>query len=225
MPRDSIRYLVALGLLVAALGVAAGVVWLPGLRRPAEVAGHTFASDIDNWKQTDLARTLRTPYDFTLGPSLSELPLQLGRWQGQDVPQTNIEVFILLEPEQYLQRRYEDDAGHTVWLSVIGSRKSKSFHPPQICYSADNWRTEVSSTALALKQGEVNALQVEATKGDEHHLVLYFYLWPDATRDPAAGTVLFKLTVPIYGAVENAAQALTLAQDFAGQVFSAGVLP
>jgi hypothetical protein len=83
-------------------------------------------------------------------------------------------------------------------------------------------RTEVSTAALALPQGEVHALQVEATKGEEHHLVLYFYLWSDAARDPAAGTVLFKLTVPIYGAVKDAGQALTLAQDFAQQVFSAG---
>jgi hypothetical protein len=210
-------------MLLIALLAAAALIWLPGLRRPAtSEKGLSFASDIDNWRQTDLARTLRTPYDFTLGPNLSRLPLHLGNWRGEDVPQTNLEVFILLEPEQYIQRRYQDAGEHIVWLSVIGSHKSKSFHPPQICYSADGWVTQVSTARLALKEGEVHALRVDATIDQERHLVLYFYLWPDAGRDPAAGTVLFKLTVPIFGATTDEAQALEVAQDFVGQVFTRG---
>ncbi len=210
-------------MLLAALFAVAAFIWLPGLRRPAASAsGRAFASDIDNWRQTELARTLHTPYDFTLGPNLGQLPLQLGAWRGEDVPQTNLEVFILLEPEQYLQRRYQDAGEHTLWLSVIGSRKSKSFHPPQICYSADNWVTQVSTARLALAEGEIHALRVDATRGQDRHLVLYFYLWPDASRDPAAGTVLLKMTVPIFGAVQDESQALELAQDFVKQLFESG---
>ena len=47
-----------------------------------------------------------SPYDFSLENDLNTLPLQFDDWSGVDVPQTNLEVFILLEPEQYIQRRY-----------------------------------------------------------------------------------------------------------------------
>ena len=128
----------------------------------------------------------------------------------------------MLEPEEYIYRRYRDGDGHVLWLSLIGSRKSKSFHPPQICYSADGWRTQVSSTALELSEGEVYALQLDADKENQRHLVLYFYLWPDAGRDPADGTVLFKMTVPIVGQTTSLAEAFALAQDFARHIFVSG---
>ena len=59
---------------------------------------------------TGSARTANAPSPrpstSTLTADLKQIPLQLGDWQGEDVPQTNIEVFILLEPEQYVQRMY-----------------------------------------------------------------------------------------------------------------------
>ena len=84
--------------------------------------------------------------------------------RDEDVPQTNLEVFILLEPEQYVQRMYRLPDGRYVWLSLIGSRKSKSFHSPQICYDTDGWQTEASSSAVPLDKGEVYALQLAAKK-------------------------------------------------------------
>ena len=107
---------------------------------------------------------MTTPFNFSLSGKLSDVPLQLGEWQGEDVPQTNLEVFILLEPEQYVQRMYRLPDGRYVWLSLIGSRKSKSFHSPQICYDTDGWQTEASSVAVPLDKGEVYALQLAAKK-------------------------------------------------------------
>jgi len=204
MSRDTRRYLVVLVLLVltalAALLITRRETLLGHLRADQ---GFQFVADIDNWRRTDRERVVRTPYDFRLGPNLNELPLQLGEWQGRDVPQTNLEVFILLEPEEYVFRRYERADGRRLWLSLIGSRKSKSFHPPQICYVADGWRTDVSSEPIPVGDGELYALKVIATKGQATHVVLYFFLWPDYSRDPAAGTVLFKVTAPLEGSVEE----------------------
>ena len=223
MSRDSIRYIAAIGLLALALIAAGLFVWLPAAHQgQATGAELTFVTDIDNWRQTDQQRQIESLYDFTLGPNLAQLPLQLGNWEGTDIPQTNLEVFILLEPEEYIYRRYRDEDGHVLWLSLIGSRKSKSFHPPQICYSADGWRTQVSSTALELSEGEIYALQLDADKENQQHLVLYFYLWSDAGRDPADGTVLFKMTVPMTGQTTSLEEAFVLAQDFVGQVFVSG---
>lgn len=223
MPRDSLRYLIVVGLLALALGLAGLLVWLPATRGgPASDSELIFVADIDNWRQTDLRRLVYSPYDFSLGPNLGRLPLQLGEWQGEDIPQTNLEVFILLEPEEYVYRRYQDPDGRILWLSLIGSRKSKSFHPPQICYSTDGWRTAVSTSALQLGEGEVHALRLDATKDGSRHLVLYFYLWPDVRRDPAAGAVLFKVTVPVLGAVESTDEAVALAEQFVAGVFTQG---
>lgn len=204
MSRDTRRYLVVMVLLVLAVAAALLITRREALLdRVRANQGFQFVADIDNWKRTDRERALRTDYDFRLSSNLGELPLRIGDWQGEDVPQTNLEVFILLEPEQYIFRRYARADGRSLWLSLIGSRKAKSFHPPQICYVADGWQTDVSSEPIAIGDGELYALKVIATKGQATHVVLYFFIWPDYSRDPAAGTVLFKVTAPLEGSIEE----------------------
>ncbi len=56
------------------------------------------------------------------------------------MPETNREVFILLEPEQFVQRVYKNSTGQYLWLNLIASRRSRSFHPPDLCYEADGWQ-------------------------------------------------------------------------------------
>lgn len=223
MSRDTLRYVIALGLLVFALALVGVLIWLPGRHAmPVTGAGFVFASDIDNWRQTDLSRLLHSPYDFSVGPQLQDIPMQLGPWQGHLMAQDNLEVFILLEPEEYLYRLYRRDDGVILWLSMIGSRKSKSFHPPQICYSADGWRTQVGTASFPLERGEVNALRVDAEKGEQRHLVVYFFLWPDVSRDPTKGTVLFKITAPIYGTDVSDEEVLRSIADFLSEFFTEG---
>ena len=194
--------------------------------------GYEFVADIDNWQRTERERAVTTPFNFNLSGKLSDVPLQLGEWQGEDVPQTNLEVFILLEPEQYVQRMYRLPDGRYVWLSLIGSRKSKSFHSPQICYDTDGWQTEASSVAVPLDQGEVYALQLAAKKdlgggNNAEHIVLYFYLWPGYARDPQDGMVVAKVTAPLYNSVE---ETVKLEMDFfravvhVGEIVEAAVL-
>lgn len=169
--------------------------------------GYEFVADVDNWQRTEHEVAVTSPFDFNLKANLADIPLQLGAWQGEDVPQSNIEVFILLEPEQYVQRLYRRPDGRFVWLSLIGSRKSKSFHSPQICYDTDGWQTQASSEAIGLKQGELYALKLVAERptegGPYQHIITYFYLWPSYQRDPQDGMVLVKLTAPLYGSVEE----------------------
>lgn len=218
MSRDTRRYLIVFALLaLAALVVLAITQREVILGRAQAREGFQFVADIDNWRRTERERALRTEYDFALGPNLDELPLQVGEWQGRDVPQTNLEVFILLEPDYYVFRHYRRDSGPSVWLSLIGSSKSKSFHPPQICYAADGWQTDVSSQPIALEEGELYALQVVATKGSATHVVLYFFIWPDYTRDATGGTVLFKVTAPLTGSLEAT---VALQKAFIGEFFS-----
>jgi hypothetical protein len=232
MSRDQGRYLLVVVLLLAAVGVMLFI--SQGDRLPfgsairsvlsgdVASAGHEYVADIDNWQRTERERAVTTPFNFSLRGKLSDVPLRLGEWQGEDVPQTNLEVFILLEPEQYLQRMYRLPDGRYVWLSLIGSRKSKSFHSPQICYDTDGWQTEASSVAVLLAKGEVYALQLAAKKdlgggNNAEHVVLYFYLWPSYARDPQDGMVVAKVTAPLYNSVE---ETVKLEMDFFRQLFA-----
>jgi len=185
-------------------------------------SGYEFVADIDNWQRTDRERAVRSPYNFSLSSDLKQLPLKLGDWVGQDVPQTNLEVFILLEPEQYVQRMYRLPDGRYVWLSLIGSHKSRSFHSPQICYDTDGWQTEANSDQIPLSSGDIYASRLVARKqmedgGTAEHVILYFYLWPSYARNQQDGTVLMKVTAPIYNSVEDT---LALEKEFFRQMIT-----
>ena len=217
LPQHSRRHLVILALLVVALIIMAAMygrdLWQSQF--PSD-DGYTFVTDIDRWRRTQREVAVQARYDFSLGPQLEDLPLEIGEWQGADVPQNNIEVQILLEPEEYVYRRYRRPDGKYVWLSIIGSRQAKSFHSPQICYDADGWKTEVASEPIDLAEGEFYALKLEAQKDRWEQVVLYFYLYPDYLRDASAGTVLFKVTAPLEGSLE---ETLSLQKEFIRQFF------
>jgi hypothetical protein len=231
MSRDQGRYLLVIVVLLAAVGAALLIsqrnrLGGSAVRAPSSGAlaspAYEFVADIDNWQRTERERAVTTPFNFNLSGKLGDVPLQLGEWQGEDVPQTNLEVFILLEPEQYVQRLYRRPDGRYVWLSLIGSRKSKSFHSPQICYDTDGWQTDASSVAVPLEKGEVYALQLKAKKdldggNNAEHVVLYFYLWPSYARDPQDGMVVAKVTAPLYNSLE---ETVRLEMDFFRQLFT-----
>ena len=64
--------------------------------------------------------------------------------------------------------------------------------------------------------GEIYALKVLATKGNAVHVVLYFFIWPDPSRDQTKGTVLFKVTAPMRDSVE---ETLAMERDFIQEFF------
>lgn len=175
-----------------------------------EDVGFIYVADLDYWQRTKRERLVKTAIHFDLAHDLNDVPLQIGDWQGEDVPETNREVFILLEPEQFVQRLYQDSDGHSLWLNLVGGRNSRSFHPPDLCYDADGWQTSLSSQAIRLDEGgEIYGLWLEARKSiaegtpATEHMVFYFYLFPDSRRDQADGIVLLELTSPRYGTVEE----------------------
>ena len=220
MSRDQRRYLLVILLLVGAVAGAFAISQRGRLTVNRD-GGYDFVADIDNWQRTDRERAVSSPYNFNLSGDLKQIPANLGAWTGVDVPQTNLEVFILLEPEQYLQRLYKLPDGRFVWLSLIGSRKSRSFHSPQICYDTDGWQTDVASEAVPLANGEVQALRLVARKTegqvDAEHVVMYLYLWPSYARNPQDGMVVVKLTAPVYKSIDDT---VALEKDFFKLLFT-----
>jgi hypothetical protein len=203
--------------------------WLGGRPSLAAADELTYVSDLDFWQRTPRERIVVANARFDLDHDLNAVPLQVGPWTGKDAPETNQEVMILLEPEQYVQRLYQDTDGHFVWLTMVGGRNSQPFHAPDICYDADGWQYNLGSHATSLEEGgEIYGLYLDATKHVEgeavpwEHVVYYFYLFPDDARDQNDGIVLFKLTAPKYGSVE---ETLALLEGFTRKFFSVASTP
>lgn len=203
--------------LLTLLVIGATFVYLPHLgalwqsSQPLDADGEfVYITDLDFWQRTPRERAVVAKAHFDLDHDLNNVPTVVGAWHGVDMPETNQEVLILLDPEQYVQRLYTDDAGRYIWLSLVGGRSSQPFHAPDICYDADGWQYSLGSHATPLEEGgEIYGLWLHGKKqlpdSDEpiEHVVYYFYLFPNARRHQADGIVLFKLTSWRYGTLEE----------------------
>lgn len=217
-------------IIIALLLVGAILVYLPelvpalrGQGAAVRTDANTYIADLDFWQRTDRERMVVANARFDLAADLNQVPLTIGDWQGQDVPETNQEVMILLDPEQYVQRLYQNSAGQYIWLSLIGGRSSQPFHAPDICYDADGWQYNLGSHGVTLDGGgDLYGLWLEAKKqlpGEQtltEHIVYYFYLFPDDRRTLNDGIVLFKVTSARYGNVE---ETLAMQAEFVRQLF------
>lgn len=194
---------------------------------PALKAGEdlTYVADLDFWQRTPRERIVAATAHFDLNHNLNDVPMTVGNWRGEPAPETNKEVMILLNPEQYVQRLYQDDQGRSLWLTMVGGRSSQPFHAPDICYDADGWQYDLGSQSTALADGgEVYGLWLDAhktlpqTNERVEHVVYYFYLFPNAQRDQSDGIVLFKLTSGRYGSLEDT---LKIQEEFTREFFRA----
>lgn len=193
MSRSAFRYLIAVLLLAA---TALGGWWLrsgtPDKDGGSATAGYRLVADIDHWHRTPRQQWVTATHDLRSGPQLADVPLSLGEWQGVDVSRSREDVLIYLEPDHYVSRLYTLPDGRALWLSLIGGRQAKSFHPPQICYTG--WQTEVQGEEVTLAEGHLHTLRVVARRATEEHIMLYLFLWPDAGRTLEDGLVMFKVT-------------------------------
>lgn len=215
-------------IVLATLILALAVVYVPKLlventAGASSTEGFTYVVDLDYWRRTDREGVVRSNTRFDLDHDLQEIPLTIGPWQGQDKPETNREVEILLEPEQYVRRLYRHRDGEYMWLSLIGGRSSQPFHPPDICYDADGWQYHMGSRGFALANGgEIHGLWLDAEKkmdeagNMDRHVVSYFYIFPNTDRSLSDGIVLFKLTSNRIGTIE---ESLLIHEDFIRQFF------
>lgn len=223
--RTHFHGIIVLVLLAIALGALYVPQWLSASVVSVSPAdeGYRYVVDLDFWRRTSRERNVRTDFRFDLASNLSDLPLTVGKWQGLSIPETNREVQILLEPEQYVRRLYQNDDGHYMWLSLIGGRSSQPFHAPDICYDADGWQYEMGSRAFDLSfGGQIVSLWLDAERllhdsnETDEHVVSYFYIFPDEHRALSDGIVLFKLTSNRIGNID---QSLDLHEDFVRQFF------
>lgn len=186
--------------------------------------GYSYIADVDLWHRTNRETEVNAVSRFDLTHDLNDVPMEIGDWWGEERPETNVEVMILLDPEQYVQRLYWNSEGQHMWLTMIGGRSSQPFHPPDICYDVDGWNYNLSSVSIELDGGgRIYGMWMEAQKQfpererPTDHIVFYFYLFPERTRQYQDGIVLFKLTSALYGDLDNT---LAVHADFLRNFFT-----
>ena len=114
---------------------------------------------------------------------LTDLPLQLGQWKGQNEPEFSADVLAVLGVDEYLNRVYE--AGHGYAGLYIGyyesQRQGDTMHSPLNCLPGAGWEP-VSKSYLSIPVGAgkdaqrtINVNRYVIRKGLDGEVVLYWY--------------------------------------------------
>lgn len=166
-------------------------------------SGEVYFVDTAGWYRiTDHERAVVSPYAWRLDNLPQGLPMQLGPWRGESLP-LGPEIDEWFDnPEIAFQREYRNEDGDIVWLSIFGSRGSKSFrlfeHTPATCYPLSGWAmTQEDLDTIEIGDGKIYARRGFAANGSDELVVLYLYLWDNPDRDPTDGVLSIRVSAPI----------------------------
>jgi hypothetical protein len=241
--RHSARYLVVVTLLAVALGawivVSKGLAWSPQadpeeqseeVQLQGSQATEVVIVDVEGWyRRTQHERALATAIDFTLRPGLfGAIPAEVGNWrsEGADSSMGAAVHEWYDNPEVAATRRYVNDKGDVLFLSIIGSRGGKSFHlfehTALTCYPGSGWRiADVGLEGIEMGNSSVSVQRVITEKNELRRVVLYWYLWTDPERSPDSGILSVTLHSDI---AESEEQTLASLKEFFRLLFP-GVMP
>jgi hypothetical protein len=222
MRRHSTRYLLAAAALVIAAYFSTLGPPLPRLVQPAAASAsekeqpspgnYATLIDLEGFHGiTPYERIVAGPHDFTLGPSLSAIPLQLGDWKGSDLPITE-DIKTFLDPDFALNRLYAKPSGQVVYFSVFGSRGGKTFtifeHTPAICFPNAGWTsTGQERVAMPVGGSQMYVHQVRAHRGTIGYVAMYWYIWESTDRNAEKGVSSVRIYATDTQGVEAAAAA------------------
>ncbi len=151
--------------------------------------------------------------------SLPTIPLQMGRWEGQDQA-VDERSKGLLGTDQVVVREYRNGEGATIWLAVVYAAENRSaFHPPELCYTGSNFELLEQNTAVIARDDrqagiEVNRLLMAHMTDRQQQLVAYYWftagdrlftqyhrqqirlLWNQLRWRPSGGT-LVRISTPV----------------------------
>jgi EpsI family protein len=177
--------------------------------------------------------------------SLERLPLQIGRWAGQDQTPFSKDILAILGVDDYITRSYFTPEHERVGLYIgyYGSqRQGDTMHSPQNCLPGAGWEplshqlltlTLPASTAGQSRAITVNRYTIQ--KGLDRQLVLYWYqahgrivaseywgklyLVADAFRLNRTDGALVRIIVPAAATDNGEAVAHASAVNFVGELF------
>jgi EpsI family protein len=116
--------------------------------------------------------------------SLATLPLELGKWRGQESPAMASNVLKVLGVDEYLNRVYLADREPFVSLYVgfyASQRQGDTIHSPLNCLPGAGWQPvvqdritiPVSDASGSIRSITINQFVIQ--KGLERQIVLYWY--------------------------------------------------
>jgi hypothetical protein len=170
---------------------------------------YTFLIDVAGWYEiTPNERAVASAIDFSVG-NLKELPQSLGRWNGEPLTLGPEIKEWLQDPDLALSTLYRNDRGQPLWLSVFGSKSSKSYflfeHTPITSYPAAGWDlVDHGVIPVSFGSNNIYVQSAKLTKDNERRIVLYWYLWSDFNRDPEQGVLTMRLHIPVVTTDEDA---------------------
>ena len=156
-------------------------------------------------------------------------PTALGGWKAAETVTLEDDVLQLLQPSDYLVRRYQDDSGRAVWL-YIGywqtQRKGAEIHSPKNCLPGGGWEP-LEAKRLRIDVGKPESIEVNRyvlQKGPDAMMVLYWYesqgrsmagelsakleLVRNSIIDNRSDGAIVRISSPVYGSIAQTSELL-----------------
>jgi EpsI family protein len=173
--------------------------------------------------------------------SLSGVPMKIGTWQGQDLPEMDSQVMAVLGVDDYISRVYHNEGliPASLYIGYYQSqREGDTMHSPLNCLPGAGWnpmkRGHIKISVDGNSQIEINQIVIQ--KGIEKQVVLYWYqshgrvvaseYWGkiytvlDALRTSRTDAALVRVVCPVIGSKPAAEiSAEQSAQDFVKTLF------
>lgn len=110
---------------------------------------------------------------------LLTIPMQVGKWRGQDFPLDEI-VYAILETKAIIHRSYTADNGNNVFLSVVHYHDTKvDFHAPEACIGGRGLKTKKTTKTLTLFPGDqkmtLEIAEMVTTRSDGDQTLTYYF--------------------------------------------------
>jgi hypothetical protein len=218
MLRRSLGYIALIGVLLAAVGLSQ---WFsqPTLGRSTQSTAsqdlslYSFHVDVAGWYEATPNETVvQSRYDLSRTALPDALPTDIDIWRSVELG-TNGDIETWFEnPDLVMRRRFENERGHIVWLTAIGSQGPKSFrifeHTPLTCYPSAEWtRIEHGVHHVPVGDGRMAVQRGVFERQQLRRLVYYWYQWSSPSRDAAQGVTSWRLTTDILDGDTSKAEA------------------
>jgi len=111
--------------------------------------------------------------------AIKKIPLEVGKWQGKDIPLDD-RVYEILETKSVIHRVYYTENGKEVFLSIVYFPETKvEFHAPEGCLGGEGIQIAKSARKINLivdgKEVKINSNQLIWQREGKENLVYYFY--------------------------------------------------
>ncbi|MBC8440668.1 MAG: EpsI family protein [Deltaproteobacteria bacterium] len=110
---------------------------------------------------------------------LQAIPMQIGKWKGQDVSLDEM-VYDILETRAIIHRSFNADNEGNVFLSVVHYNDTKvDFHAPEACIGGRGFKTQKTTEILSLfsdiHQRTIEVAKMVTTRSTGQTLTYYFF--------------------------------------------------